>query len=486
VEQVASGRFWEGRFSAHFRQLISFVVLPNLPFLLLRFFVPADRAIISLDYLAIGVLATAVPGGSSLLIIVLFMAVFILDIIKTFAGIYYFSFTDAIGELVNLVHVSLWLTLPRLFLVLGIACLVSWAAVKISRKSQGAVSLRVVCATLVVFGCLSFVSSAFTHQIPIADSNVLSEVRDSYSMLNPEPAPPTESVASTVIPAYLEQNKEATKVVLIVVEAMGLSENPAITDKILSPLLEPDVRERYDVSRGSVAFWGPTLLGEMREFCQLKANPQGILIAKPETGQSCIPNQLRKAGFTTTAIHGYTKEFFNRSAWYPTVGFEHSIFNEELGTSAGTCGSSFEGSCDPALAEMVRKMLMKSPKEKQFIYWLTLNSHEPVSDETAKRSKLHCEDLPKFGGQDVCNMVRVQYDTNQAIQRLVTANGLPDTLFVIVGDHAPPLFETNERNAWDQRRVPWVILTPKHANAPTISASLMPQPETQPQQQNNP
>jgi hypothetical protein len=57
-------------------------------------------------------------------------------------------------------------------------------------------------------------------------------------------------------------------------------------------------------------------------------------------------------------------------------------------------------------------------------------------------------------------MVRVQF-TNQAIENLVTASDLPSKLFVIVGDHAPPLMNLSDREQWDQEHVPWVVLKPK-------------------------
>lgn len=453
-------RMCQSTWRVHVRQLISFIVLPNLPFLLIRFFIPTSRPLVSLDYLGIGIIAALLPPGS-VLIGVLFVAVFILDVLKTFAGIYYFSFGDAIREAGNLIHVSLWLTLPRGFLLLGTGCLIAWLAIRVSRKVEPRLMIQTLGICFVVFVSLDLASGPFPKHVSIADSNLVSEVRASYAMLHPGPTPPLAS-ASQAILALAQGEQPPTKIVLIVEEAVGLSKNPAITDTVMSPLLGNDVSTRYYVSRGVVAFEGPTLMGEMREFCQLLGNPEDLFRVSPQVGRTCLPAKLRKAGFRTTAVHGFTEAFFGRNAWYPIVGFEHLIFREELGTSAGTCGHDFLGSCDPKLSLLIHKMLVSSPaNEKDFIYWLTLNSHEPVTEETANGSKLRCEDLPAFGGKDICNMVRVQFNTNQAIETLVTASDLPPTLFVIVGDHAPPLMNLSDREQWDQEHVPWIVLKPK-------------------------
>ena len=40
---------------------------------------------------------------------------------------------------------------------------------------------------------------------------------------------------------------------------------------------------------------------------------------------------------------------------------------------------------------------------------------------------------------------------------------IPPTRFIIVGDHAPPFYELEERDLYDQKQVPYVDLTPRAA-----------------------
>ena len=73
-------------------------------------------------------------------------------------------------------------------------------------------------------------------------------------------------------------------------------------------------------------------------------------------------------------------------------------------------------------------------------------------------------------------MVRVQFETNQAIAKLVLRPDLPPMTVIIAGDHAPPFMTNNLRALYQQDRVPFIILEPKSGvgTPPGVTAHAAP------------
>ena len=462
------------------RLILAYVVLPNLPFAVARLFFPTNRGFVSIDYLIIGILSSLL-FPATFIPIALFMTLFVLDGIKTFAGIYYFTFAQALGELGALLHVSPWLTVPKALLLLGCSFAIAWLGTRMARATTPQQSIRVL-GPILCLAILAWIVSGPAQseeqsrpRTALVESSIVEGLHSTYQVFYPPPSPPIDSVTGKVVPQLLREDPaEATRIVVVLEEALGQSNNPRITDAVLSPLVAEPITSAYDMKRGTVKFVGATLWGEMRELCRKLVNPQDIA-AHPEFVQGCLPLDLVKRGYKTTAVHGYTKEMFHRDQWLPILGFQKLMFSEEFGNSAGHCGGMFAGACDTQIATSIRDMLTKtSPEQKQFIYWITLNSHAPVSSETASTSSFDCGRFAGFTSVSGCRTTKVQYETNQAIAKLATTPGLPPTVFIIVGDHAPPLPTLKDREDWNQNYVPWIVLTPKKTSAAAKSGA----PET--------
>lgn len=262
--------------------------------------------------------------------------------------------------------------------------------------------------------------------------------------------------------------KDGNHLLIVMVEAWGLPRDPAMRAKLLSRWRQADIGRLYDVRFGSTPFWGSTTYGEMRELCGRWADYHGLIEARD---QSCLPARLAAQGYRTTAIHGFDESFFRRTKWYPHVGFEQMAFREDLlARGADKCGGVFPGACDRDVPGMIAKQL-KRAKEKQFVYWLTLNAHVPVPASEQLRTK-ECERFDPVLARDhamICRLFSLWNDTNQGLGAILTDPDLPPTDVLIVGDHAPPFFDRSQRTQFDPERVPWVLLKHRKSREPKVT-----------------
>jgi len=257
-------------------------------------------------------------------------------------------------------------------------------------------------------------------------------------------------------------------VVMIMVEAMGQPTDPALRRKLVDIWARPEVRARYQVTSGETLFYGSTTGGEMRELCGRWGDYPEVLAAKDA---GCLPARLAAKGYQTQAWHSFKGSFFDRDTWYPNIGFQTSRFGDQLmDAGAQWCPGVFPGACDRDVPRQLGAKL-KSSREPQFLYWLTVNSHLPV----LRNAKLHTEACDRFDARldadypMACRMFQLFDETGAALAREITAADFPDADILIVGDHIPPFFDRRHREQFAPDRVPWVLLHPK-PNAATDKA----------------
>lgn len=223
----------------------------------------------------------------------------------------------------------------------------------------------------------------------------------------------------------------------------------------------------------------------MRELCDTVFGPGDNT---DSTLRNCLPWKFRKLGYRTIGVHGFTKHMFDREHWYPRIGFQELIFREELAPKLkGVCGSAFAGNCDTEVASYIGDMIAARGNQRLFIHWMTLTAHLPVDDATAAGSRFPCEDFDSTRRyHEVCNVVRVQFETNQAIAKLVLRPDLPPMTVIIAGDHAPPFMTNPLRALYQQDKVPYIILEPKltAGKTPSVTANVAPAKPLQPPKAN--
>ena len=247
-------------------------------------------------------------------------------------------------------------------------------------------------------------------------------------------------------------------VVLVIVESLGNLLDADARARIVAPIYQPRITEKYHVSYGSIVYYGSTTSAEMRELCETRASYSDFT---KSSGGSCLPERLHMRGYTTTAVHGFYSGMFDRNRWYPRIGFDKMEFGEMLVPQIKRqCGRVFRGACDADLPPLIERVAAET-KTPDFIYWLTLNTHIPVVPGEAL-TNFDCERKDNgFGLSRVCRMAELWHDVFSAVAQLALDPSIAPAEILVVGDHAPPLWSKKGRAEFEAGKVPWYRLTPR-------------------------
>ncbi|WP_138921381.1 sulfatase-like hydrolase/transferase [Novosphingobium pentaromativorans] len=286
------------------------------------------------------------------------------------------------------------------------------------------------------------------------DSIATAGTRGSYKMHAPEGTP----IDSAVLQNRIEpQSVHARNMIVILVESLGAPNNAH--DRALFERAWGRERwsAKYQVSQGKTAYYGSTTNGALRELCAVWSDYDRFDFDKT----ACLPKKFVKAGFHTTAIHAFYGEFFERDAWYPKLGFEDRLFRSDLlARNVGACGGVFEGACDSDIPALIGDRLRKARGKRNFVYWVTLNTHLPIAEDPS----LHTENCslsdPAWNTSFpmLCREYLLQQRLADALVKEVMRPDFPESDILIVGDHMPPFFPRDMRDRYDTRHVPWIML----------------------------
>ena len=292
-------------------------------------------------------------------------------------------------------------------------------------------------------------------------------MRGHYQRLAPEGATFNSASGNS---GFFARADGKRNLVMIVVESLGVPSGNTEMKRLLFKLYKDSsaVRERFDLSQGESLYYNSTTAGEVRELCGRWGDYYELVEAKDE---NCFPAQLARKGYDTTAIHSFSSTFFQRSEWYPNVGFTKAEFNKELvAAGARQCGGVFAGACDRDIPSQIAAKL-KAAEKPTFLYWLTLNSHLPVPpglnldvDRCERVSPVLARDFPQ-----ICRQFNIWHDIDVAVVKEITAADFPETDILIVGDHMPPYFDRYHRSQFDPEHVPYLYLRHKDKRDSSVS-----------------
>jgi hypothetical protein len=254
-------------------------------------------------------------------------------------------------------------------------------------------------------------------------------------------------------------------IVLVVVESWGLARDPAVNDSLTAAYRPLQDSGQYRIATGTVPFFGVTVAGEGRELCASRIG-YGIEDASAQQLKDCVPNRLAALGYATIAVHGMDGRFFNRSRWYRTAGFQRLIFKSDFRRQGlPDCLGAFIGSCDAGIAGWISAALADRSEQPRFIYWLTLNSHLPVLAPSSAQ-QTNCAAIAGVRGNGpLCSWFDLVGIVHHSLAR-VAASATRPTLFVIVGDHAPPFLDMRTRARFSSSDVPYLLLIPPAGSRP--------------------
>jgi hypothetical protein len=284
------------------------------------------------------------------------------------------------------------------------------------------------------------------------DKAMSDHTRGAYARSAPAGAPFSSAAAQTRFGAAGDRH-----LVMVMVEAMGLPRDPALRARLFGRWQAPDIARLYTVETGSTSFYGSTTNAEVRELCGRWGAYDPLRDARDP---DCLPARLASRGYETSAMHAFDGGLFERTGWYPNAGFRSALFREDLlRLGAGRCAGMFPGACDKDVPAIIGARL-KAAQAKQFVYWLTLNTHLPVPDD-ARMKTGNCEKFDPALAEAhamTCRLFRMWSELDAGLAAMLTDPALPPTDILIVGDHAPPFFDSKGRSLFDGGRVPWVML----------------------------
>ncbi len=459
------------------RQLAAYTILPNIPFwLAAHFFLTIPRAPLNLDYLAAGLLGLFLSRARHILVFAVLCAI---DILGSTAYFYYFTASDLLDAAKYFVEFP-WKNTA--LLGLSAACVsfvLAFLAVQISRPAflpQRRLAAAILAVLLLVLGLpkLFYHLRDARENFPVVTSASEKLVLAVWRKIVTGPVAGANIGVRSATAALLEQARASAgmgsapilprNIVLVLVESYGLMTGAPGAEKLESPYHAAAVLDRYEVQTGAIEFRGATVSGELRELCGVQGGVGTARRARLISGD-CLPALLEAKGYATSAIHGFRGALFDRKTWYRDLGFEDTKFLEDLrdDPSAHRCAGAVPGICDADIASMLGRAL-GSPvlKKPQFLYWVTLNSHLPVTLVNSSSSPLNCGS-PQAAHPDasICSWMGLVYAVHSAIAKLSVEQGLPPTEFIIVGDHAPPFWAAARRAQFSQEFVPYIRLVPK-------------------------
>lgn len=266
----------------------------------------------------------------------------------------------------------------------------------------------------------------------------------------------TPDFTSSLYPSSLKENIDLTnppeKILFILNESWGSFLIDSKVDKdVISPLLS--LKNISLINYGYNKVGNGTIMAEIRELCSLTSDSPNFKLGDHNKFNDCIPRQLRRQGYFTGSYHGADAGMYARNTWYPSLGFGHPKFYPDL-KNLERC-SSFPGACDKNILVEIAE-LNKITDEKQFIYWLTLNSHHPYSEKDIDTYHFDCKLNSFKNRQEACRNLNLQFQLFNNLADSIKKGNFKDTTIIVVGDHIPPLVSDKEKDSFKKDTVPFI------------------------------
>jgi phosphoglycerol transferase MdoB-like AlkP superfamily enzyme len=281
--------------------------------------------------------------------------------------------------------------------------------------------------------------------------------------------------ASSKLPVWMKSSsvqRNQPNIVLVMVESWGQPVSRDIGDALLAPYKDASISRAYKMETGVVSFHGPTIDAETRELCSDELG-FGVITAPASSFRDCLPMRLARRGYYTTAVHGFSGRMFKRDDWYRKARFDEAWFREQLQPRGlSMCPGPFPGICDAAVGEWIGNRLEEGRNAPQFIYWVTLNSHLPVPVPNQVEDSPSCSGSAEISDNAAeCSWYQLVYNVHRSVSKLAAKVASRPTMFVIVGDHAPPFSQPELKERFSESVVPYIVLSSKYgaADAPLQS-----------------
>ncbi|REL31918.1 LTA synthase family protein [Thalassotalea euphylliae] len=271
-------------------------------------------------------------------------------------------------------------------------------------------------------------------------------------------------------------------VILIVLESFRAYETSLFNSDIkLTPNLD-EIANHAIVAPNFYSNSRTTVQAEQAILCSAIdfASKSPYSVIKGEFNGVCLPEILSKNDYQTFWYHGFTKTFFNREKFHPSIGFQHVIAKEEF-ISQGYDENLDIGWGIPdtySFNKMLDDMIeFNSSNQKPFFTQiLTLTNHQPFN---WNYKNVNFPKLTQFKDSVYNEYQRGIYYTDYALgkfwQKFNNSPLKDNTILVITADHGVPFYPDNIDTELSRHnvlyRVPLLVVTPER-NSEIIGIDL--------------
>ncbi|NHB58089.1 sulfatase-like hydrolase/transferase [Acinetobacter sp. 194] len=384
---------------------------------------------------------------SRILLLASIVVVVFYDFINIFKQLFFFV---RVSDILYLLKFSFLASIEYQLLGLGVVLLIVAAYLMYTKSHLDKKNVLISINIIVVFYLIFFVALD-NEDITRSNTKKYFENRDRFFF---------EKFYETEVPLELNEKMDSVlsldkvkthdKVLFVINESFGVPLNSKINEELIAPVekLIPLTNQ------GIVSYSGFTIGGEMREFCKFRVVNYNIKNSNIDFSH-CLINQIHALGYETTSIHGTSGFMYDRKYWYPKVGFSQQIFLDQgLDLREISMCKSFPGACDQDLAKTVIEQLNQD--KKHFVYWLTLNTHNPYKLKDLKTEPFDCEHYNIVPTSATCRYLSLQKQYFLTLANIVEQYKGEHLKIILVGDHMPPL-PMEQRVMFERDRVPYYI-----------------------------
>lgn len=427
------------------KDLSIIIIIPNLVFLLISFLFNTERSLINIDYLLCAVVFFVTR--SRILLLASIVTVVFFDFIGIFKQLFFFV---RISDILYLLKFSFFASIEYQLLGLGVVLLIVAAYLMYTKSHLDKKNVLISINIIVVFYLFFFVALDLDN-ITRSYARKYFENRELFFITKfYETEIPLERNDNMDSILSLEEVQTHDKVLFVINESFGVP----IDEKINPALIAPVQHLIPLKSQGILNYTGFTIGGEMREFCKFQVVNYNIKNSNIDFSH-CLINQIHALGYETTSIHGTSGFMYDRKYWYPKVGFSQQIFLDQgLDLREISMCKSFPGACDQDLAKTVLEQLNQD--KKHFIYWLTLNTHNPYKLKDLKTEPFDCESHNIEPTSAACRNFSLQKQFFLTLATVVEQYKGEHLKIIVVGDHMPPM-PMDQQELFRRDKVPYYI-----------------------------
>ena len=432
-------------------KLLVFLTLTNVIISAIATHFSLERGVINIDYVICIIL---IYLNFKKIAYIGFIFTFISDLLLITRQVFPFFRLEDIGYILKFIFISS-VAYQLLFLICVLYCLIA-CVFFIKERTKPIIYVYIIVACMLLFIAQvgfnvvfnkkkEWISSQIVNFISLQNEGFAQNLRMNQGLMQNLPY----SHASKALYERLDDHNhnQIKNILLFVVnESLGMPKDPIVLHQLLLPLYNNKMI-KSDININKIPYVGPTVYGELRELCHTQ--PSNFNLKKLNIGfDQCLPQLFKQHGYETTAVHGALGVMYDRKYWYPRAGFENMIFYESAPWK-NHC-YSFPGACDWELGYFISNLFSQSHKP-QFIYWLTLNSHSIYDARDIHYNIFDCKKFDIDERTESCRNLKLQAQFFYVLSQMINTNKMKEAEVVIVGDHSPIIFSTDEKKQYFDR-----------------------------------